>query len=213
MAQKKRDDAEIEALRCELPLNPPQTVLETIKQRQKSAKLVYRAGFVTEPTTGLKSKAALVRCTACGEKYYLDHTYAGTGCHAGGYGDSFGFIDPLDHEAKCTGTTCICPECGAEAEALHISHIRGTYIVDKTYFLKYTISGGISSPSPGSCSRSATKSSNGTMITSTRTWRRTPNFCLTTSITTSTKVCRSHYLTSPLLSSSIMSVPALQTWT
>lgn len=132
---KKRDDAEIEAVRKELPLNPPPAVLETIKQRQKSAKLVYRAGFVTEPITGLKSKAALVRCTACGEKYYLDHTYARTGCHAGGYGDTFGFIDPLDHEAKCTGTTCICPECGAEAEALHISHIRGTYVVDKTYFL------------------------------------------------------------------------------
>ena len=135
MAKKKRDDAEIEALRCELPLNPPPAVLETIKNRQKAAKLVYRCGYYREPITGLKKKAALVHCTACGEGYYLDYAVGGWGCHAGGYGDSFGFIDPLDHEAKCTGTTCICPECGAEAEALHISHIRGTYVVDKTYFL------------------------------------------------------------------------------
>ena len=135
MAQKKRDEKEIEEVRKLLPKAPPPKVLEEMKRRQKAQKLVYRCGYYREPITGLKQKAALVHCTACGESYYLDYSVGGGGCHAGGYGDSFGFRDPLDHEAKITGNTCICPECGTGAEALHISHIRGTYIVDKTYFL------------------------------------------------------------------------------
>lgn len=130
MARKKRDEAEIEAVQKELPLNPPSAVLETIKQRQKAAKLVYRCGYYREPITGLKQKAALVHCTACQESYYL--SYAVGGC---GQSDSFGFIDPLDNETKCTGKTCVCPECGIGAQAVHISHIGGTYPIEKNYFL------------------------------------------------------------------------------
>lgn len=133
---KKRDDAEIEAVRRELPLKPPEEIVEIIKSREKAVKLVYRAGYYYDPITELKHKAALVKCTACGEKYYLDHTYASAGCRCGGYGDSFGFIDPADNEAKQSGSTCICPECGAGAEALHIGRIRNvTEIIDKYYFV------------------------------------------------------------------------------
>lgn len=133
---KKRDDAEIEATRRELPLNPPPEIVKIIESREKSEKLVYRAGYYYDPITELKHKAALVKCTACGEKYFLDYTHACGGCHAGGYGDSFGFIDPADNEAKQSGSTCICPECGTGAEALHIGRIRNvTEIIDKYYFV------------------------------------------------------------------------------
>lgn len=136
MAYPKRDEAEIEATRKELPLTPPKEIVEEMKKRQTSAKLVYRLGYYREPITGLKQKAALVRCTACGEKYYLDYVSGGGGCHCGGYGDSFGFVDPLDSEPKQTGSTCVCPECGAGAEGLHIGHIRHTTeIIDKSYFM------------------------------------------------------------------------------
>lgn len=136
MAQKKRDVKEIEATRDELPTKPPEEIVEEIKKRQKVVKLVYRLGYYREPITGLKHKAALVTCTGCGERYYLDYASGGCGCHCGGYGDSFGFVDPLDSEPKQTGSTCVCPECGAGAEGLHIGHIRHTTeIIDKSYFM------------------------------------------------------------------------------
>ena len=135
MARKKRDEQEIETVRRLLPKAPPPEALEEMKRRQKAQKLVYRGGYCREPITGMKEKAALVHCTACGESYYLDYSVGGGGCHAGGYGDSFGFRDPLDHEAKITGNTCICPECGAEAEALHISHIKGVSDIERNYFM------------------------------------------------------------------------------
>lgn len=135
MSRKKRDEEEIRTVNELLPRAPRPEVLEEMKHRQKAQKLVYRCGYYREPITGLKKKAALVHCTACGEGYYLDYAVGGRGCHAGGYGDSFGFIDPLDNEAKITGDTCVCPECGAEAEALHISHIRGVYDIERNYFM------------------------------------------------------------------------------
>lgn len=136
MAQKKRDVKEIEATRDELPTKPPEEIVEEIKKRQKVVKLVYRLGYYREPITGLKHKAALVTCTGCGEQYYLDYASGGCGCHCGGYGNSFGFVDPLDSEPKQTGSKCVCPECGAGAEGLHIGHIRHTTeIVDKSYFM------------------------------------------------------------------------------
>ncbi len=136
MATKKRDEAEIEATERELPLLPPQTVIDEIKGRQKAAKLVYRAGYYREPITELKKKAALVTCTACGERYFLDYSNYAPACHCGYGGDSFGFIDPLDNEAKQSGSTCICPECGAQAEGLHIGRIRtGTYEIERTHFV------------------------------------------------------------------------------
>jgi len=136
MAQKKRDVKEIEATRDELQTKPPEEIVEEIKKRQKVVKLVYRLGYYREPITGLKHKAALVTCTGCGERYYLDYASGGCGCHCGGYGDSFGFVDPLDSEPKQTGSTCVCPKCGAGAEGLHIGHIRHTTeIIDKSYFM------------------------------------------------------------------------------
>lgn len=136
MAGKKRNEEEISAVCRSLPLEPPADVVENIKKRLTAAKLVYRASFYTDPLTGLKHKTALVSCTECGEKYHLQYTQArAAGCRYGGTGDSFGFIDPLDNEPKMTGSTCICPECGAAAEALHINKIRTTFTFDKKYFM------------------------------------------------------------------------------
>lgn len=128
MAKKKRDEKEIEEVCKLLPKTPPPTILETMKQRQKAEKLVYRCGYYREPLTGEKKKAALVHCTHCGESYYLSYTNAVRN-------DNFGFIDPFDQNAKSTGKTCVCPECGVGAEALHISHMRGTYDIASSYFM------------------------------------------------------------------------------
>lgn len=122
---KKKDHAEISAVLAELPQTPSQEVVDAVKGRLKGDRLVYRAGYYTEPLTGLKQKAAQVHCTACGRDFYLSY-YRCTPCHNGGGVDAFGFYDPLDNEPKQTGSTCICPECGAEAQALHIGHISST---------------------------------------------------------------------------------------
>lgn len=135
MASKKRDEAEIEAVRAGLPANPPPEVLEEIKGGMKAAKLIYRSAFVRDPITNLREKAVLLTCTACGKQGYLSPTYVSQGCHAGGYRATLGFIDPLDHDPKCTGSTCLCPECGAEAEALHVSKIRDETFIEKNYFI------------------------------------------------------------------------------
>lgn len=132
---KKKDQAEISAVLAELPQTPPQEVVDAVKGRLKGDRLVYRAGYYTEPLTGLKQKAAQVHCTACGRDFYLSY-YHCTPCHNGGGVDAFGFYDPLDNEPKQTGSTCICPECGAGAQALHIGHISNTgTVIASGYFM------------------------------------------------------------------------------
>ena len=137
MPRKVRDENEIRATADELPTEPPKEIVERIKKKQKAAKLVYRAGWWKDPLTGQKEKTALVKCTACGEEYHLEHIGFSSGCSRG-YGmrsDPFGFMDPADKQTKATGDTCICPCCGAGAEALHIGKINHTAVIEKTSFM------------------------------------------------------------------------------
>ena len=137
MAKPKKDEDEIRATAAELPTEPPEEAVQLARAEQKSAKLVYRAGWWKEPITGQKEKTALVKCTACGEEYHLEHVPFSSGCSRG-YGmrsDPFGFLDPADKESKGSGDTCICPCCGACATAIHIGKINQTTEIDKTCFM------------------------------------------------------------------------------
>lgn len=137
MPRKVRDENEIRATADELPTEPPKELVERIKAKQKSAKLVYRAGWWRNPLTEQKEKTALVKCTACGEEFHLEHIGFSSGCSRG-YGmrsDPFGFLDPADKQVKATGDTCLCPCCGAGAEALHIGKITQTAVIEKTCFM------------------------------------------------------------------------------
>lgn len=137
MPRKVRDEREIRATADELPTEPPKELVERIKAKQKSAKLVYRAGWWRNPLTDQKEKSALVKCTACGEEFHLEHIGFSSGCSRG-YGmrsDPFGFLDPADKQVKATGDTCLCPCCGVGAEALHIGKITQTAVVEKTRFM------------------------------------------------------------------------------
>ena len=140
---QKRDTTEIEALRSELPLIPPDDVLDVIKGRQRSNALVYRSGFYRDPISGIKERSVLVRCTACGDSFFLDYASYSRGCHAGVWGnDSFGFIDPRDKSVTVSGMNCLCPSCGAESQALHVRYVHGTYVLEKKYFVTvHTIRG------------------------------------------------------------------------
>ena len=137
MPRKVRDEDEIRATAEELPTKPPEDIVERVRKKQKGAKLVYRAGWWTNPLTGEKEKSALVRCTACGGEFHLEHVGFSSGC-CRGYGirsDPFGFLDPADKQVKATGHTCLCPLCGAGAEALHIGKITQTAVIEKTHFM------------------------------------------------------------------------------
>ncbi len=137
MAKAKRNEKEIEATARELPTEPPQEAIDLIKSRQKSTKLIYRAGWWRDPITGLKEKTALIHCTACERDYNLEHVPFSLGCSKG-YGmrsDPFGFLDPADNESKGSYQACICPNCGATATAIHIGKIKNKTTIDKNAFM------------------------------------------------------------------------------
>jgi hypothetical protein len=137
MATKKRNEEEIEDVRRLLPLLPPQEVIETVKGKMTVVKLIYQNGYYYEPITGIKQNAVLVHCTACGNEFYLAKSYAGCGSPCRGFSsDPFGFIDPLDNEVKYSYKECLCPECGAPAQALHVGRISNTgVVIEHSFFL------------------------------------------------------------------------------
>lgn len=131
------DNKEIQATVSELPLEPPSESLQIVKQRQNKALLIYRAAYVQNPLSFEKEKSVLVKCTECSEQYYLEYRPLGQGCSRG-YGignDPFGFIDPFDNETKKSYSTCLCPACGAQGEALHIGKFKTTATIEKSNFM------------------------------------------------------------------------------
>lgn len=80
--------------------------------------LLFRCDLLTDPMTGLKSKAARCRCTACGSKFWLDWIPGGSCRYAASGGirlrEDGKFAEVADHRS------CKCPECGAEVTARHI---------------------------------------------------------------------------------------------
>lgn len=133
----KRDEKEIEALADELPLKPSADIVEIIKKRQKSNRLVYRVGYVVDQMTGLKTKAVKVSCTSCGDFCYMSYAAGGMGCgHNGGYVSApFGFYDDR-MESIYHGNSCICPMCGCESEALYIGRITNNeYEMSRNFFV------------------------------------------------------------------------------
>lgn len=134
----KRDEKEIEALADELPLKPKADIVEIIKKRQKSNRLVYRVGYVVDHMTGLKTKAVKVSCTSCGDFCYMSYAAGGIGCgHNGGYVSApFGFYDDDRMESIYHGDSCMCPMCGCESEALYIGRITNNeYEMARNYFV------------------------------------------------------------------------------
>lgn len=106
-----------------LPTQPPKGAIEFCQQKGKliGDLLIYEAAYVKNPLTEKNEKMVKVKCTACGETYYLDYvsSYA---CRAGYAPASFGFFNYSLNENVISGDSTICPECGAEVEAKHIQN-------------------------------------------------------------------------------------------
>lgn len=101
---------------------PPEGLLDWIKAQKFDWRdyFIYRSGWQAEALTGLKHKCVDAVCTACGAKMKLPYV-PGKSCGCAGYSAPFGFLSPVSGDAITGGDHLLCPECGAEVEARHIS--------------------------------------------------------------------------------------------
>lgn len=105
-----------------LPTAPPDGTLETAfrKGAFKMQRLVYRVEYYREPLTDEKVKGVRVTCTGCGETWIADYVPGGACRHGGA---TFGFY--LDKDGPvASGSSVLCPCCGAQARCTHIGDFR-----------------------------------------------------------------------------------------
>lgn len=141
MARQKRDEEEIQATAAELPLEPPNDVIETVKGWQKKGIMLYRVGWYTDPLTDIKEKIVVGKCTACGKSHYFEYSNWRGGCSCSWAAEQapFSFIDPMDHCAKATNNDLLCPSCGSAVTAVHIGAFKEYYTIDFTHFMTASI--------------------------------------------------------------------------
>lgn len=130
MARQKRDEEEIQATAAELPLEPPEEIVEELKKQCKDGLMIYKASSWTDPLTDIKEKTVRIHCSVCGHEQEVDRYEYIPGCSSGYTTDKFGFHDPTDHSVKFSGNVCICPNCGIGVEVIHVSRIKDTHIFD-----------------------------------------------------------------------------------
>lgn len=125
----------LDELMPHFPQKPPEDAAEILKKRGylKKEALIYRVGYVNNPLTGKKEKMVKVVCTACGESAYLEHVPADGGCRYSRA--TFGFVDPADNSAKCSGDSCVCPNCGIGLTCRHIGDFESHYTLDNKMFV------------------------------------------------------------------------------
>lgn len=80
--------------------------------------LLFKCDWLTDPMTGIRSKAARCRCTACGESFWTDWLSGGM-CRYGGAGGIRLWEEGKPREIT-DWNSCRCPECGAELTARHL---------------------------------------------------------------------------------------------
>lgn len=102
-----------------IPATPPKGLVPWLlkKGMLKKELLVYKMDTVTEPLSGIKERMVKITCTACHESGYEPKVE--NGCSHGG--PAFGFIHPETGETIGSGKRCLCPFCGCEVEAKHIT--------------------------------------------------------------------------------------------
>lgn len=120
-----------------LPKQPPEGSVEFCQRKGKliGDLLIYEAAWVKNPITEKHERMAKVKCTACGETYYLDYV-SSYSCH-NAYGNaSFGFFNYDLNTNVISGDTTMCPECGATATAKHIQNFyNNTYRMSQCHLM------------------------------------------------------------------------------
>lgn len=102
---------------------PPEGTLEEAMRKGAfhQHRLIYRVEYYREPLTDEKVKGVRVTCTGCGETWIAPYVQ-GAACSRGA-GAPFGFY--LDKDGPvASGSSVLCPYCGAEARCTHIGEFR-----------------------------------------------------------------------------------------
>ena len=101
--------------------------------------LIYRVGYLTDPITEIKEKSVKVVCTHCQKSFFQTYIPAG-GCRPGYAPASFGFYNSETNECIISGDHTLCPSCGAECKAVHISNFGGAHYVPNAFdFVKVDV--------------------------------------------------------------------------
>ncbi len=102
-----------------IPEEPPAGLVTWIVKKGLLNKelLVYKMDTVFDPLTEVSERMVKVTCTSCHQHGYFSKIEKE--CRAGG--PAFGFVHPETGEAIGSGKHCLCPFCGGEAEARHVS--------------------------------------------------------------------------------------------
>lgn len=124
-----------------LPTQPPEGAIEFCQSKGKliGDLMIYEAAYVKDPITEKNEEKVKVKCTACGEVYYLDYISAG-GCSRGYNPAPFGFFNYDLKTNVISGEATMCPECGAKARAAHIQNFYNrTYRMSQCHLLTVQI--------------------------------------------------------------------------
>lgn len=102
-----------------IPKEPPAGLVPWIIKKGLLNKelLVYKMDTVVEPLTGERERMVKITCTHCHQIGYEAKTDNASVTR----GASFGFLHPETGEAIGSGQHCLCPFCGHEVQAMHIS--------------------------------------------------------------------------------------------
>ncbi|MBR4702323.1 MAG: PcfJ domain-containing protein [Oscillospiraceae bacterium] len=103
----------------DMPRSAPGWLREWAEAREwPENALLFKCDWLRDPMTGIRSKAARCRCTACGEDFWLDWVSGGQ-CRYGGAGGIRLWEEGKPREIT-DWNSCRCPECGEEVKARHL---------------------------------------------------------------------------------------------
>ena len=96
--------------------------------RMQQHAIVYRVAYVPEYLTGIKQKMIECRCSACEGVFFQ------------GYAFERGKVAFLDDNFEIVkdGDTLLCPDCGAEVTAVHVSRAGSTSSTKWAWFCRFT---------------------------------------------------------------------------
>ncbi len=110
-----------------LPDAPPEGLIQWMRDngRFDNEYIVYKQAYVKDPLTGQSEKMVRCVCSGCNEVSYMPRAEY-DGCHNVYAPAPFGFENVVGDNIDnvISGTTTICPQCGAQVEALHAGQIR-----------------------------------------------------------------------------------------
>lgn len=120
---KEEREKEIERVVALLPQQPdaPKAAVRLMEERGllKGDVIVYKCDMFYDPLQDRRRQGVICHCSACGDSWWTEKVAAGptTGCSRAMH--SIGF-ENLDGEVW-SGNDTMCPQCGAEVQARHIS--------------------------------------------------------------------------------------------